>query len=87
MKTKAKQPNTSGRKLAFKATTVYLDSNDLAWLQRHAAQLQVEEGQPISMTNIVRRVLRQYRDRVEGEVSPPVPEDVARTECPSRRSG
>ena len=53
------------KKLKFKPVTVYLTPDDHSWFKRHAEDVSHEEGQPISMTNIVRRVLVQYRNKVE----------------------
>jgi hypothetical protein len=53
------------KKLAYTAVTVYLDPDDHQWFKQHAIDTSREEGQPISMTNVVRRVLMQYREKVE----------------------
>ena len=53
------------KKLEFKPVTVYLAPDDHSWFKRHAEDVSHEEGQPVGMTNIVRRVLVQYRNKVE----------------------
>lgn len=53
------------RKLEFKPVTVYLKPEDHEWFKQHASDISHEEGQPISMTNVVRRVLSQYKEKQE----------------------
>jgi len=53
------------KKLEFTPVTIYLTPDDHSWFKRHAEDISHEEGQPVSMTNVVRRVLLQYREKVE----------------------
>jgi hypothetical protein len=52
-------------KLEFKPVTVYLKPEDHDWFKQHAADISHREGQAISMTNVVRRVLSQYKEKQE----------------------
>jgi hypothetical protein len=56
---------TDKSKLEFQPVTVYLKPEDHAWFKQHATDLSHAEGQAISMTNVVRRVLKQYKEKQE----------------------
>lgn len=45
--------------------TIYLDPDDHAWTKKHAEQLSVEERGPVSMTGVIRKALRLYREKTD----------------------
>jgi hypothetical protein len=47
--------------------TVYVEDDLREWLKKHAERLAAKEGQPVSAANVIRRILRQYRDQVEAK--------------------
>jgi hypothetical protein len=51
--------------LEFKAATFYLLPEDLDWLKQHARDLSAKERQPVSVTNVIRRIVAQYREKIE----------------------
>ena len=53
------------KKLEFIPVTVYIKPEDHEWFKKHADQLSSQEGQPVSMTNVVRRALVEYRKKLE----------------------
>jgi hypothetical protein len=57
------------QKLEFTPVTVYLRPEDHDWFKQHAVKLSSDEGQPVSMANVVRRVLMHYREKIERKQS------------------
>jgi hypothetical protein len=53
------------KRLEFMPFTIYIKPDDHKWFQEHAKQVSVDEGQPTSATNIIRRALTQYKDKIE----------------------
>jgi hypothetical protein len=53
------------KRLEYPPMTIYVEDDLREWLKKHAERLAAKEGQPISVANIIRRVLRQYRDQLE----------------------
>ena len=53
------------KRLEFIPVTVYIKPEDHEWFKKHADQLSSREGQPVSMTNVVRRALIEYRKKNE----------------------
>jgi hypothetical protein len=57
----------ANKTLNYPPMTIYVEEELRNWFKKHAAQVSQREGQPISSANIIRTVLRQYRDKIEAK--------------------
>jgi hypothetical protein len=53
------------KRLELTPVTIYLTPEDHAWLKAHAEEVARQDGEPTSMTKVVRRAVVQYREKIE----------------------
>ena len=50
-------------RLAYPPMTIYVEDELREWFQKHATTY--DNGQPVSVANVIRKVLRDYKAKIE----------------------